>query len=79
MTTTLKQARQSPIAFSQEAWAELRKVTWPSRETVLRLTLIVLVISVLIAGYIFLFDNFFTLVITRGIVGSPTVTPAPTP
>ncbi len=77
MTTTLRAARQSPIEFAQEAWAELRKVTWPSRETVLRLTLIVLVISALIAAYIFAFDNLFTLVITKGIVGAPTATPIP--
>jgi preprotein translocase SecE subunit len=78
MTTTLREARATPVEFAQEAWSELRKVTWPSRETVLRLTLIVLVISALIATYIFLFDNLFTLVITRGIVGSPTATPVPT-
>ncbi len=78
MTTTMRAPRQSPIEFAQEAWSELRKVTWPSRETVLRLTLIVLVISALIAAYIFLFDNLFTLVITKGIVGSPTSTPIPT-
>ena len=76
MATTARTApRQSPIEFAQEAWAELRKVTWPSRETVLRLTLIVLVISAIIAVYIFLFDNLFTIVITNGIVGSPTTTP----
>ena len=77
MATTLRAPRQSPVEFAQEAWAELRKVTWPSRETVLRLTLIVLVISALIAAYIFAFDNLFTLVITRGIVGQPTATPVP--
>jgi len=76
-TTNLRAARQSPVEFAQEAWAELRKVTWPSRETVLRLTLIVLVISALIAAYIFAFDNLFTLVITKGIVGQPTATPIP--
>jgi preprotein translocase SecE subunit len=75
----VREARQSPIEFAQEAWSELRKVTWPSRETVLRLTLIVLVISALIAAYIFAFDNLFTLVITKGIVGSPTQTPIPSP
>lgn len=82
MTTTAirtpRAPRQSPVEFAQEAWAELRKVTWPSRETVLRLTLIVLVISTLIAIYIFIFDNIFTLTITNGIVGSPT-TPTPAP
>ena len=80
MATTARTApRQSPIEFSREAWQELRKVTWPSRETVLRLTLIVLVISALIAAYIFLFDNLFTIVITNGVVGSPTATPVPGP
>ena len=77
-TTNLRAARQSPIEFAQEAWSELRKVTWPSRETVLRLTLIVLVISALIAAYIFAFDNLFTVVITKGIVGAPTAAPVPT-
>ena len=70
-------ARIGIVQFAQECWAELQKVTWPSRETVLRLTLIVLVISALIAAYIFAFDNLFTLVITKGIVGSPTATPIP--
>ena len=76
---TVREARQSPVAFIQEAWAELRKVTWPSRETVLRLTLIVLVISALIAVYIYIFDNIFTVTITNGIVGSPTTSPPPAP
>lgn len=79
VSTPLREARQGPIAFSQEAWAELRKVTWPSRETVLRLTLIVLVISTIIAVYIYVFDNIFTVTITNGIVGSPTATPPAAP
>jgi preprotein translocase subunit SecE len=65
------------VEFSREAWQELRKVTWPSRETVLRLTLIVLVISAIISVYIYLFDNLFTVTITNGIVGGPTAPPAP--
>jgi preprotein translocase subunit SecE len=65
------------VRFSQEAWAELRKVTWPTRETVIRLTLIVLFISIVIGVYIFLFDNLFTAAITRGFLGDPGVTPAP--
>jgi preprotein translocase subunit SecE len=79
VATPPREARQSPVQFSQEAWAELRKVTWPSRETVLRLTLIVLVISTLIAIYIYAFDNVFTITITNGIVGSPTAAPPAAP
>ena len=68
------------VRFSQEAWQELRKVTWPSRDTVARLTVIVLVISAVIAGYLFAVDNLFTAVLTRGILGTPESTaPPPVP
>ena len=50
-------------------------MTWPSRESVIRLTIIVILISVLIAVYIFLFDNLFTAVVTRGILGTPEASP----
>ena len=63
--------------FARESWAELRKVTWPTREAVVRLTIIVLIISVLIGLYIFLFDNLFTATITKGILGDPGATPPP--
>lgn len=65
------------VRFSQEAWQELSKVTWPTRETVIRFTVLVLVISAVIAGYIFLFDNVFTWTITQGLLNAPTGTPAP--
>jgi preprotein translocase subunit SecE len=71
--------RQGVVEFAQESWNELRKVTWPSRETIVRLTIIVIVISALIAAYIFLFDNLFTITVTQGIVGSPTAAPSATP
>ena len=67
------------VRFSQEAWAELQKVTWPTRETVVRLTLIVVVISAALSMYIFAFDNAFTLAITRGILGTPEASPTPAP
>ena len=67
------------VRFSQEAWAELRKVTWPSRETVARLTAIVLVISSLVALYIFAFDNLFTITITHGYLGTPQASPQAVP
>ena len=71
--------RQGITEFAQESWNELRKVTWPPRETIVRLTVIVILISALIAAYIFLFDNLFTAVVTQRIVGAPTATPVPTP
>lgn len=65
------------VRFSQEAWQELSKVTWPTRESVVRLTVVVFLISALVAAYIFVVDNAFTLTITRGILGGPAPTPAP--
>ncbi len=66
------------VRFSQEAWQELSKVTWPTRETVIRFTVLVILISAGIAAYIFLVDNAFTLAITKGLLQAPTATPAPT-
>ena len=37
------------IAFFQESYAELKKVTWPSREEALASTRVVLVSTILIA------------------------------
>ena len=54
--------------FAEESWSELRKVNWPTAETVVRLTFIVLLISAIVGAYIFAFDNLFTAVITRPIV-----------
>jgi preprotein translocase subunit SecE len=75
----LPRGRTGIVQFAQECWSELQKVTWPSRETVIRLTVIVIVISALISVYIFLFDNLFTFVITQRIVGGPGATPSPSP
>ncbi len=46
-------AKTSPMAFVREAREELAKVSWPSRETTLRYTIIVIVGSLgggIIAG-----------------------------
>jgi len=65
------------VRFAQESWSELRKVTWPTQEQVIRLTLLVIIISVLISAYIYAFDNVFHLVIDKGVLNIPDATPAP--
>jgi len=42
-----------------ESWAELKKVAWPTRETVIRLTLLVVAVSVGVGLYIFALDRVF--------------------
>ena len=44
------------ILFFQESFAELRKVTWPSREEAVASTKVVLVSTLLIAGMLGLVD-----------------------
>ena len=44
------------ILFFQESFAELKKVTWPSREEALASTKVVLVSTLLIAGMLGLVD-----------------------
>jgi preprotein translocase subunit SecE len=65
------------VRFAQESWSELRKVTWPTQEQVIRLTLLVVLISFAVSAYIFAFDNVFHLVIDKGVLNIPDASPAP--
>ena len=58
-------------SFLEEAWSELKKVHWPTREQVRNLTVLVFVISAVIGVYIAVFDALFTQVITRLTPGAP--------
>ena len=49
--------------FINEAWSELKKVTWPTREQTRNLTVLVLVVSAAIGLYITVFDVLFTQVV----------------
>ena len=46
--------------FIDEAWSELKKVTWPTREQTRNLTVLVFVISAAVGVYITIFDVAFT-------------------
>ena len=48
-----------------EAWAELKKVAWPTRETVIRLTLLVVAVSVAVGVYIFVLDRIFNTLVDQ--------------
>jgi preprotein translocase SecE subunit len=49
--------------YFEESWAELRKVAWPTRETVIRLTLLVFGVSIAVGLYIFALDRVFNTVL----------------
>ena len=42
----------SPRAFLEETYDEMKKVVWPTRDEVVRLTIVVIVISVAVGLYI---------------------------
>ena len=46
--------------FIDESWSELKKVSWPAREQVRNLTILVFVISFVVGIYITVFDVAFS-------------------
>jgi preprotein translocase SecE subunit len=42
--------------YLTEAWSELKKVAWPTRPTVINLTLIVIAVSIAVGAYIAVLD-----------------------
>ena len=51
--------------FLDEAWSELKKVSWPTREQVRNLTVLVFVVSFAVGAYITVLDSTFTYVVAR--------------
>ena len=45
--------------FIDEAWSELKKVSWPTRDQVRNLTVLVFVVSLAVGLYITVFDFVF--------------------
>ena len=51
--------------YLTESWAELKKVAWPTRETVIRLTLLVIGVSLAVGVYIFVLDSVFNTLVDQ--------------
>jgi preprotein translocase SecE subunit len=65
------------VRFAQECWSELQKVTWPDRQTIIRLTVLVIVVSAVVAAYILADDQIFTFLVNRVILNQALPTPTP--
>ncbi len=50
----------SPFVFLREVSDELKKVTWPTQKEVVRLTIVVLLVSIIVGLYIGGLDLLFT-------------------
>ncbi|NJP04496.1 MAG: preprotein translocase subunit SecE [Chloroflexaceae bacterium] len=61
MAVAKEKERQEPglVRFYRETRAELRKVVWPTRQETIRLTILVIVVSVLIGLLLFFGDTIF--------------------
>ena len=61
---TPKVPQIAPAQFVREVIAELRKVTWPTREETIKLTGVVILISLIVAGFIGGLDYLFLSITT---------------
>jgi preprotein translocase SecE subunit len=51
--------------YIEESWSELRKVSWPDRETVINLSLIVIGVSIAVGAYIAVLDQIMHFALSR--------------
>lgn len=62
---------QTPVTFLQEAYGELKKAHWPTRETALNLTLVVIAVSLVtglfLSGVDYIFQKLFALIVQQGL------------
>lgn len=54
----------NPIQFIKEVITELKKVTWPTREETMKLTVVVIVLSVLVGAFVGSLDITFLKITT---------------
>ena len=52
-------AKTGPAKFAQEVRAEAAKVSWPTREDTIRLTTVVIIVSLIIGFYVGIIDVLF--------------------
>ncbi len=55
--------RISPVVFFGEVKSEMAKVTWPTKDQVIRLTAVVIVISLIVGIFVGLLDLSFTKIV----------------
>ena len=58
-TANTTESRRKGTAFFSDSFNELRRVTWPSREETVRLSIMVIVVASIIGTFLGLFDLLF--------------------
>lgn len=52
-------------AYLREVWIELKRVDWPTRTELVRMSVVVLVVLVVLAIYLGIFDYIYTVLVKR--------------
>jgi len=58
----------APIRFVREVISELTKVTWPTRQETIKLTVVVIAISLIVGVFIGVIDSVFLNITTKFLV-----------
>lgn len=58
---------QSINAYFREAWEELKKVSWPSRQDTIRKTVTVIIFSVVVALFLGALDIIFSFLLQKAL------------
>lgn len=56
------------VSFVREARQELRTVQWPTRRDTVRSTVVILIVSVVVAAVTGVFDLLLTFIVERGLL-----------
>jgi len=55
-------------AFLRESFSELKRVNWPTRQETIRLTIVVIIMSLILAGLLGFFDMLFSYILNNFII-----------
>ena len=58
-----RRQRLGPFQFFGEVVGELKRVTWPSRQETTRLSIMVIMVSIVIGAFLFAFDQVFNVLL----------------
>ncbi|RME69492.1 MAG: preprotein translocase subunit SecE [Chloroflexi bacterium] len=67
--TTTQRTENAVVRYFKETRAELRKVTWPTREETKNLTTIIVVVTVAMALFLGLLDYIFQIIVAGIVAG----------
>ncbi len=64
-SSSVQQQDNAIIRYFKETRAEIGKVTWPTREEGIRLTIVVLTVTIVASIFLFSVDTLFSYLITQ--------------